>query len=70
MLKFAVKLMFFLTCFDLCRYDVMNNCWLVAPVDRPTFSQLVGQLDDILNTDNEAAVFDKDDDLYINVPHL
>ena len=48
----------------------MNSCWLVAPVDRPTFNQLVGQLDDILNTDDEAAVFDKDDDLYINVPHL
>ncbi|XP_072027469.1 hepatocyte growth factor receptor-like [Amphiura filiformis] len=51
-------------------YDIMNSCWLPAPVDRPTFSQLVVQLDDILNCDDEAARFDKEDDLYINVPHL
>ena len=48
----------------------MTSCWLQVPADRPTFSHLVAQLDQILNCDDEAAQFDKDDDLYINVPRL
>lgn len=46
-----------------CRYDIMRRCWLNSPTDRPKFTQLVQEIDamledrfDYLDVEAEGAV--------------
>ena len=55
-----------LTC---CSYDIMLRCWQETPGDRPTFTELMEEIKEILEDDgDEARVSGKD--FYMNIEPL
>ena len=42
-------------CYSLCRYDVVSACWQKNPIDRPHFSIIHDELDELIMSKQVSA---------------